>query len=210
MNLRRIVLVTALTLLPAVAGAAPVEGKDYHVIEPAQPTSTDKIEVIEVFGYPCSHCAHAAPAIARWRKTLPADVQFSLVPAVFGGVWEAYARAYYTAETMGVAERSHDRLFEVLHTERRQIRNMDDIAAFYGEYGVDKETFLATLSSFPVNAKIAEAGQRVTALQVDGTPTMVVAGKYRVMSPGGDDGFDKMLQVVDHLVERERAARKAG
>lgn len=200
-----------LVLAAPLAWAQPYEaGRDYFPIEPAQPTRADKIEVIEVFGYPCSHCAHAAPAIARWRKTLPADVQFSLVPAVFGGVWEAYARAYYTAETMGVAERSHDRLFEVLHTERRPIRNMDDIAAFYGEYGVDKETFLATLTSFPVNAKIAEAARRVSAYGVEGTPTMVVAGKYRVLSPGGDDGFDRMLQVVDHLVERERAARKAG
>lgn len=202
----------ALLLAAPYVAAQPFEaGKDYFVIEPAQPTTSgDKIEVIEVFGYSCVHCAHAAPVVTQWRKTLPADVQFVLMPAVFGGVWEAYARAYYAAETLGVVERSHDRLFEVLHTERRPVRNMDDIAAFYGEYGVEKEAFLGALSSFPVNTRIAEAARRVQSYGVEGTPTMVVAGKYRVMSPGGEDGFEKMLRIVDFLIERERAAKKAG
>lgn len=204
-------LALVLLLAAPLASAQPYEaGRDYFPIEPAQPTASgEQIEVIEVFGYSCIHCAHAAPEITRWRKTQQADVRFELLPAVFGGVWEAYARAYYTAETMGVLERTHDRLFEVLHTERRAMRNMEDLAAFYAEYGVDKETFLATLSSFPVNAKIAEAARRVSAYGVEGTPTMVVAGKYRVMSPGGEDGFEKMLLIVDWLVQRERAAKKA-
>lgn len=203
----------ALLLLLAAAPllqAQPFEaGRDYHRIEPAQPTASgDKIEVVEVFGYSCIHCAHAAPEIGRWRKTLPADVQFEFMPAVFGGVWEAYARAYYTAETMGVLERTHEKLFEVLHTERRPVRSLEDIAAFYAEYGVDKDTFLATLNSFPVNAKIARASEKVAAYGVEGTPTMVVAGKYRVMSPGGEDGFATMLKIVDHLIALERGARK--
>lgn len=203
----------ALLLLLAAAPllqAQPFEvGRDYHRIEPAQPTAAGgKIEVLEVFGYACIHCAHAAPEVSRWRKTLPTDVQFELLPAVFGGVWEAYARAFYTAETMGVVERTHDKLFEVLHIEQRPIRNLEDVAAFYAEYGVDKETFLATLNSFPVNAKIAQANEKVTAYGVEGTPTMIVAGKYRVMSPGGEKGFETMLKIVDHLIALERGAKK--
>lgn len=203
----------ALLLLLATAPllqAQPYEaGRDYHRIEPPQPTAAgDKIEVLEIFGYPCIHCAHAAPEITRWRKTLPPDVQFGFVPAVFGAVWEAYARAYYTAETMGVVERTHDKLFEVLHVEQRPIRNLEDVAAFYAEYGVDKETFLGTLNSFPVNAKIAQASEKVTAYGIEGTPTMVVAGKYRVMSPGGEAGFATMLKIVDHLIALEREAKK--
>lgn len=206
---RLFALIVLLSAAPLSLAQPYVEGRDYHRIAPAQPTAAgDKIEVLEVFGYACIHCAHAAPEITRWRKTLPPDVQFGLLPAVFGEVWEAYARAYYTAETMGVVERTHDKLFEVLHVERRPIRNMQDIAAFYAEYGVNKDTFLATLNSFPVNAKIAQASEKVTALGVEGTPTMVVAGKYRVMSPGGEEGFANMLKIVDHLIALEREAKK--
>lgn len=209
--LQRFLLLLALACTASFAVAQDFQaGRDYHLIEPAQPTaSADRIEVIEVFGYSCIHCAHAAPAIAKWKQSLPADVQLSYMPAVFGGVWEAYARAFYTAQTMGVLDRTHDVLFEELHTRRREVRNLDDIAAFYAEHGVDKQAFLSTMTSFPVNAKIDQATQQVSAYGVEGTPTMVINGKYRVMAPGGDDSFARMLEIVDFLVEKERAAKKS-
>jgi thiol:disulfide interchange protein DsbA len=208
---RFLLLVTLLLAAPLALAQDFVEGRDFFPISPAaRATSGDAIEVVEVFGYPCIHCAHAAPVIAKWKQSAPSDVKLTYVPAVFGGVWEAYARAFYTAETTGVLERSHDKLFEVIHTERRAINNLDGIAGFYTEYGVDKETFLGTMTSFPVDAKIAESQRLVQAWGVEGTPTMIVAGKYRVMSQGGDQGFEKMMQIVDFLIAKERAATKSG
>lgn len=208
--LQRLFLLLSLVIAaPAALAEDFTEGRDYLSISPVtRATSGDAIEVVEVFGYPCIHCAHAAPVIAKWKETKPADVQLVFVPAVFGGVWEAYARAYYTAETTGVMERSHDKLFEVIHVERRPINNLEGIAEFYTGYGVDKDTFLGTMTSFAVDAKIAESQRLVQAWGVEGTPTMVVAGKYRVMAQGGADGFEKMMRIVDFLVEKERAAAK--
>jgi len=209
--LSRLLATAALLLLSPLALAQYEAGRDYHPIEPAQPTASgDRIEVIEVFGYPCIHCAHAAPVIGEWAQGLGPDVELNFMPAIFGGVWEAFGRAYYTAETMGVVEKTHEKLFEAIHTEHRPFRNLEDIAAWYGEHGVSKEAFLSGLQSFPVNAKISQATEQVRAYGVEGTPTMIVNGKYRVMSPGGEDGFEKMLQVVDFLVNKEREAKKAG
>ena len=208
---RLILLATLLLAAPLALAQDFVEGRDYFPISPVtRATTGDAIEVIEVFGYPCIHCANAAPVIAKWKASAPADVKLGYVPAVFGGVWEAYARAFYTAETSGVMERSHDKLFEVIHTEKRQINNLDGIAQFYTDYGVDKDTFLGTMTSFAVDAKIAESQRLVLAWGVEGTPSMIVAGKYRVMSQGGENGFEKMMQIVDFLVAKERTAAKAG
>jgi protein dithiol oxidoreductase (disulfide-forming) len=204
-------LVSACSAEPA-GEAAPASapafraGQDYVEIKPPQPTrSGNRIEVLEVFGYSCIHCANLQPSIDNWKGNLPADVHFEYMPAVFGGVWEAYARAYYTAETMGLLERSHNALFRAIHEERRPFRSLEDIAAFYTDYGVSQEQFLATMSSFPVEAKLAHARDTVQAYGVEGTPTMIVNGKYRV--PVGEQGFGHMLRVVDHLVQRERAAK---
>ncbi|MCX7556974.1 thiol:disulfide interchange protein DsbA/DsbL [Xanthomonadaceae bacterium JHOS43] len=184
--------------------AAPVEGQDYTLIDPAVPTlSGDRIEVVEVFGYSCVHCATFAPVISAWKKKQPDDVRVEYVPAVFGGIWEVYGRVFYTAETMGVLDLTHDALFEALHTERRPVNKIEDIADFYAEHGVDKEQFLATLDSFPVNAKLAKARERAMGWGIDATPTMIVAGKYKVMAPR-HGGFERMLEIVDALVERER------
>jgi thiol:disulfide interchange protein DsbA len=187
------------------------EGRDYFPISPAQPThSGDRIEVVEVFGYPCIHCANAEPVISKWEQTLPDDVKFVLLPAVFGGAWEAFGRVYFTAETMGVVEKTHAPLFKAIHTERRAFNSFDDIATFYAEHGVDKAQFLAGLESFPVNAKIADSHRQVAAYGVEGTPTMIVNGKYRVVAPSGHGSFDAMLRVVDYLVAKERAAKSQG
>lgn len=200
---------SAETPAPAAVDSAPAfeAGRDYFLIEPAQPTrSGDRIEVVEVFGYSCIHCANLQPMVDEWKPGLPDDVQFEYMPAVFGGVWEAFARAYYTAETMGLLDRTHNAMFQTIHGERRQFRNLEDIAAFYAGYGVSAEQFLATMSSFPVEAKIAHARDQVPAYGVDATPTMVVAGKYRV--PVGEGGHERMLKVVEHLIATERAAKK--
>lgn len=211
----------ALAAVPVFAQAAPQaepandaapyqSGRDYFPIEPVQSTNSgDRIEVIEVFGYSCIHCAHLAPQLTAWKKALPADVKLDYMPAVFGGVWEVYGRAYYAAETMGVLENTHDALFEALHTEKRKIGSLDDLGAWYAEHGVDKAQFLSTMESFTVNTKIAQAKQQVSAYGVDGTPSLIVNGKYRVVAPR-EGSFTKMLQITDWLIERERAAKKAG
>lgn len=119
-----------------------------------------------------------------------------------------YARVYYTAESLGVLDLTHDQLFEALHTERRPINKIEDIADFYAEHGVDKENFVATLNSFPVNAQIETARKRAMGWGVDATPTMIVAGKYKVQAPR-EGGFKRMLEIVDALVAKERAAQDA-
>lgn len=195
---------------PAGAGAPAAEsprytaGTDYVVLDPPVPTPAETVEVVEVFGYSCIHCAHLQPVINEWKASLPADVRFEYMPAVFGGVWEVYARVFYTAQTMGVLDRVHDLLFDAIH-EQKRFNSLEDVADFFAEQGIDREQFLATMGSFPVEAKIAEAREKVQAYGVEGTPTMIVDGKYRVSVPR-DGGFQKMLEIVDWLVAQERAA----
>ena len=93
------VLITLLALLPAAtlaaspASAPLIEGQDYEVIPDGKPfaPAKGKIEVVEVFGYTCIHCAHLEPTLAAWKKKLPRDVQLTPVPAAFGGYWIPYA-----------------------------------------------------------------------------------------------------------------------
>ncbi len=202
-------LMAAIVPASPAHAADPVQGVDYTLIDPpVPPKDNSKIEVVEVFGYSCSHCAHFAPTMRQWKAKQSADVNVEYLPAAFGGIWEIYARVYYTAATMGVVDATHDALFKALHEERRPINKLEDIADFYAEHGVNKEQFLSTIDSFPVNAKLDEARRRAMAYGVDATPTMVVDGKYRIMA-GKEGGFERMLQVVDFLVAKERAARKA-
>lgn len=192
-------------------GPAPVAGTDYVEIaggQPFQPTA-GKIEVVEVFGYTCPHCAQFETVVKPWAAKQPADVQFIPVAAPFGGYWTPYAKAFYTAQSLGVVDKTHDAMFNAIHIERslpvQPLPTNEQIGEFYGKYGVDPKQFAGTMSSFAIDAKLKRATQFIQRSGVESTPTMVVAGKYRVI---GGKSFDDILRIVDHLVAQERA--KAG
>ena len=177
-----------LALLPLAALAAPravTEGVDYQVIEGGKPFAAPvkgKVEVVEVFGYTCPHCAHFEPEFQAWKQRQGGDVNVVQVPAPFGGYWMPYARAYYAAEALGVLPQSHDAMFQAIHVQRSLPVNnnvtAEQIAPFYAQYGVDAKRFADTFNSFGVDAKINRAKQFAVKTLIEGTPAIVVNGKY--------------------------------
>jgi protein dithiol oxidoreductase (disulfide-forming) len=189
------------------SGPPPVEGSDYVVIENGQPFEPldGKVEVVEAFGYTCPHCANFQPLVNAWKAQLPEDVRFTYVAAPFGGFWIPYAKAYYAAEAEGVLAQSHDAMFRALHIERSlpiQGATSEQIAQWYAKFGVDPKRFAATMDSFATNAKLNRARQFLQRSGVDGTPSMVVNGKYKVTARSLED----TLRITHQLVQRERAA----
>ena len=193
----------------AQAGVEPFQaGVHYFPVDPPQPTSSgDKVEVVEVFSYACIHCAHFEPHVQAWKQKKPAAAAFSYLPAVFNASWETMARAYYAGEVLGIAEKAHQDLFDGIHV-RRDVRNLEDIAKIYAKYGKTEQQFLDATKSFAVEMKINRAKQMVPRYGVDGTPTVIVAGKYRVTG-GSAGGMEKIFDVVNFLVAKEAAAAKA-
>ena len=181
-------------------------GKNYFPIDPPQPTASgDKVEVLEVFSYACSHCANFQPYAEQLKASLPAYASFSYMPAIFNAQWEPFARAYYTAQSLGVLEKTHQALFDALHRDHVPLRTIEDLAGFYAQHGVDKAKFLATAGSFEVESKLTRARELVKNFGVDGTPTIVVAGKYRVTAQAAG-GYPKLIELVDYLAEKEHGA----
>jgi len=189
---------------PAAAPAEKwVEGKSYFLVDPPQQTATgDKVEVLEVFSYACPHCAHFQPYADQLKASLPAGAVFTYMPAVFNATWEPYARAYYTAESLGAVAETHQALFDALHRDHLPMRTIDDLSTFYAQHGVDKAKFVATANSFEVESKMQRSMEMVKAYNVDGTPTIIVNGKYRVTGASAG-GYPQLIELVDWLVQKE-------
>ncbi|MQP75816.1 thioredoxin domain-containing protein [Stenotrophomonas sp. MYb238] len=208
---RLFLLLLALLPLAACAAdtAAPVEGRDYELIAEPGPFAplAGKIEVVEVFGYPCIHCAHFEPLLETWVAKLPADVRFTAVPGAFGGHWDAYARAFYAAEQTGVLKRSHADVFKALHEQRSlpmQNVSPQELATFYAGYGVQPQRYIDALRSDQVDEKVKAARAFAVRVRVPGTPALIVNGKYLVKGRS----FEDQLRIAGALVERERAAAR--
>ncbi|MEP6632632.1 MAG: thiol:disulfide interchange protein DsbA/DsbL [Luteimonas sp.] len=196
-------------LTSASQGPGPVAGTDYVEIQGGQPFEplNGKIEVVEIFGYVCPACAGFQPLVRAWKPKLPSNVRFTYVPALFGGVWDRYARAYYTAESMGLVEKTHDALYSAIHIEQslKGERGQDsdqDIANFYAKYGANPQQFVSTMASFTVEAKLNKAKQFAMRSGISGTPSIVIDGKYLVKGKTTDD----VLRIANQLIARERGA----
>lgn len=198
------------------------EGTNYFLIEPPLPSDTaSKIEVTEVFSYGCPACNFAYPTIDKLKKALPATAVLNYVPASFktDESWPMFQRAYYTAEALGIADKSHDAMFDavwksqelpIMNADGRTLKQpqptIEDAAKVYAKFGVKAEDFVATAKSFSINAKMKRADAFLKSAGIDSTPTIVVAGKYRFTFMSAGDA-DKALQLALYLVQLESSAK---
>ncbi len=185
------------------------EGIHYTLIENAPVTSGPKVVLSEAFSYMCSHCATFEPYITSWEKRKPEYVEFRRIPVVFGREsWELYARAYVTAEVMGIADKAHGALMDRIWKEKEVSKDMQQLGEFYSAYGVTAKEFVATAQSFAVDAKLRKGQSFVQEAGVRGTPTLIVADKYMISGNEAVPNYDVMLDVVDFLTAKEYAERK--
>ena len=187
--------------------AAPYSDGDQYVTLSApyqRDSSIGKVEVVEVFSYACIHCAEFSTYADELRKTLPKGVDFKLVPAPFNDTWVPFARAYYAAKKLGVLDRTHDLLFEKKFKEQYPINSMNEIADFYASQGVNRDEFLKIANSPEVDAQIKKDLALIQAWGVDGTPTIVVDGKYRTANV---KNFDELVALTKWLVQKELDAK---
>ncbi len=202
----------------AAAAAAksppPVPGTDYVAIVNGQPfdTTDGRIEVAEIFGYVCPACAAVQPTVQAMKAKFPGDVHMVYVPAAFGSMWDTYAKAYYTADALGLIEKTHEAMFRAIHIDKtlkgeRGIDTPEEIAAFYQGYGADPKQFVSSMASFAVAAKVNRARQWALTSFGDSpgsTPTFVVNGQYKITGKTWDDAFRILNQLV--VAERAKAA----
>lgn len=204
----------------AHAQAKWVVGQHYSVLPQAQRTQVPagKVEVLEVFSYGCPACNHYQPSIKKLKASLPANAQMVYLPASWNKAeaWPMFQRAYLTAQSMGIAEKAHDAMYEAIWTTgelgvtdlktgrlRTKLPTIEDAAAFYQRVaGVKAADFVAAAKSFGIDLKARQADSQILAMKVTGTPTLVVNGKYRLnnenrMTP------EETIELVKFLVAKE-------
>jgi thiol:disulfide interchange protein DsbA len=139
------------------------------------------------------------------RKQLPPGVTFKLMPAAFNDEWVPFARAFYAAQKLGVVEQTHLALFKAKFDDHYPISTLDELADFYAQHGVKRDDFMRIAASDEVTQQIRKDAQLVQTWQVDGTPTIVIDGKYRT---AGVKTLDELSAVTQWLAKRELAEAK--
>jgi len=217
-------LLFGIAFAAGAAAAEPFElGKHYFAVEPVQPTSTgDKAEVVEVFSYACPACNSFQSTMHKLQAALPANAELVFLPASFrpDEDWPVFQRAFYTAQVLGILDKSHDATFDMVWKDdgplrisdaktRRPLKPMpsiEDVGKAFERFGVKAEDFVATANSFAINARMKRADAMLKAYGVDSTPTLVVNGRYRLTAQSAG-GLDQVAPLVNYLIAKDAAGQ---
>jgi protein dithiol oxidoreductase (disulfide-forming) len=203
--MRRLVIGLLCALALSVQARADyTEGEQYERISPPVPTAvkSDQVEVVEVFWYGCPHCYDFEPYVEKWLASKPEAAEFVRMPATLNPSWITHARAYYALEAIGAADQAHKALFQAIHEQGRRLFDVDSIARFLAQQGVDEQAFRQAYDSPQVQDKLERASELQLRYAITGVPSVIVDGQYRTSATQAG-GYAEMLEVIDHLVAKE-------
>jgi protein dithiol oxidoreductase (disulfide-forming) len=216
MNRRRIVLLALQSVpLTMFAGAAQAQEAvqarqniEYRMIDPQPVETGDRIEVIDFFWYGCPYCNQLQPSLEEWIKRKPPDVALRRIPAILRDSWVPHARIFYALELLNELERLHLKVYHGYHVDDLHMSKPDVMEQWAVKNGIDRRRWVDAYFSPELDGKIARAQRATKAYALEGTPTLVVDGRY-LTSGSMAPSLKGMVPVLEELVRIARQ-RRAG
>ncbi|KTD17727.1 thiol:disulfide interchange protein DsbA/DsbL [Legionella jordanis] len=204
--LKRVLCV--LLLFPVLAFAEDfVAGKDYELVNGTAPSvHAGKVMVTEFFSYGCPWCYRIEPALNTWVQQQGNKVQFSRIPVVFHKEWEYYAKAYYTANLLGLESKLGPALFKAIQNDKRPLANNEEMIQFFTAEGVDNATAKSAFeNSTTIDVQVAEGLATMSRYRINGVPAIVVNNQYKTDLQMAKNP-ERFLQILDFLVKKAQTA----
>lgn len=210
-----IALGTAAAVFAAASASAspavPRDGAEYRLLSsPVQVQAQGKkVEVIEFFMYHCPACNMLEPGLAEWVKKQGDAISFRRIHVPHNGAADPEAHLFLTLEALKLDESLHAKVLNTWHVERKRLKSDEDNVEWAVKNGLDKTQFLAAYNSFGVLTRLRNLEKLVGSYRVDGTPTLVINGRYLTSPSIVAEGNPNMprpsveaaaFQVMDALV----------
>jgi len=207
-------------LSSAWAAEAWTEGKHYFRLpQPLPPAQPGVVAVTEIFSYGCPACNAFLPYMESLEKKLPPKAVAEYLPAswIAAESWPLFQRAYVTAKALGVARKAHTAMFAAIWQTgelaiadpktgrtRSTPPSIQDVARFYERVtAVPAAKFIETSRSFSVETEMKRDDSLIKSCLAESTPTIVVAGKYR-MEPRLAGSGEQAVALALWLVQQEQ------
>lgn len=127
-----------------------------------------------------------------------------------------FQRATCAAQILGILDKTHDKMFDAVwktgelaisdpktHVLKNPLPTIEDVARYYNHIsGVPVDKFLDTAKSFAVDTQMRRDDALIIAYHIDGTPSLIVNGKYRITGQSAG-GMPQMIEVAKWLVAKE-------
>ncbi|MBT3425997.1 MAG: thiol:disulfide interchange protein DsbA/DsbL [Gammaproteobacteria bacterium] len=180
------------------------EGQHYTIVENPRRIRGENIEVMEFFSYGCIHCYNFDEPLTEWVNDKKDAIQLVRTPLMGNENWRLLGKHYYTLEQLKQRDRLHHSSFVAIHDRGKVFADVDNLADFFADDELPYDPYISTFNSPSVMGQINLADQLSRRFKISSVPTLIVHGKYKVAITS-DIGPNRMLEVVDHLIDKIRA-----
>lgn len=205
--MKKLLITTLLGLGLSSPAFALTEGVDYTTLSKPMPQlQSDKIEVLEFFGYFCIHCKNLDPILLKKVKTFPNDVYFHADHVV----WDTNAHMGFTrlaaaVNQSGLKQQANPIIFNAVFDQQINLNDPNITAQWLSsQTAFDGKKVLAAYNAFSNQTDAKKMEQRTNEYNISGTPTIIVGGKYRVEFPNGHEAG---MKTIDELIAKVRQER---
>jgi len=193
------------------APVALVEGLNYTTLStPIPQQQAGKVEVLEFFGYFCPHCAHLEPVLSKHAKTFKDDTYLRTEHVVWGDEMKPLARLAASVD-MAVAESkdaANSSIFDAMVNQKVKLQDPETLKKWLSEQtAFDGKKVLAAYESPESQARADKMQELTETFQIDGTPTVIVGGKYKVEFADWESGMNTIDLLADKVREEQKAAQ---
>ncbi|MGS0682418.1 thiol:disulfide interchange protein DsbA/DsbL [Shewanella sp. 125m-7] len=188
-----------------------VEGVHYRTLATVIPASSNDISVTEFFWYGCPHCELFEKPLHDWETTMAEGVSLVQSPAVWSEAMKLHGKVFFIVQQMANKQQVHAALFNEI-MGLREVKSLAEqqarLAKFLNGYGLSEQEFTEKLSSDDIVSKLKHAMQLMSSAEIQGTPTIVVNGRYIIVNESASSA-EQVMDIASYLVGLEKA-RLAG
>ncbi|MBA2657400.1 MAG: thiol:disulfide interchange protein DsbA/DsbL [Tatlockia sp.] len=193
-------------ILPLVATAEDfVAGKDYELLNPSAESNKThtQVSVTEFFSYGCHWCYQIDPALETWVKQKSNTISFTKVPVVFNEDWLFFAKAYYTAQRLGLEAKLNPLLFkEIQGKEKHGLNTNKGMIDFFASQGVDPLTAKSAFeNSTTIDMEVKHGMAKMSEFQIKGVPAIIINDQFKTDLQMAKTE-DRFLKILDFLVAK--------
>ena len=174
-----------------VNGQLYISDTDYVVLEERiNFDNATSANVLEFFWYGCPHCQVFEDDLQAWLASLPAGIRFARLAAVWNEAMFLHARAFYTAQELGLLDAIHKELFVriiAIRTNKDLSVQRERLRALFQQHGIPKQRFASVFDSERVSKQVHRGMAIAKASQISSTPSFLVNGKYVLTGSGFSD-----------------------
>ena len=160
----------------------------------------------EYFSFFCGHCVRFQPMMHDLEKDFP-EVKFSRVHVAFlgGDLGTKMQSLYAFAEQKGIEDKFTDRMFEeVKKAQAAGEHGKIDPLEVFADLGITKDELDAGMDNLLTNSRVVQFDNMVKDQGIEGTPTLVVEGIYRI-NTDHVKSYDYLKALIKYLQAKKGA-----